>query len=116
MLSVCLGLLRKPWLAEFCENCCRKFIVCRFCASEPAAGADCFVSLAASEISDVNDPSVFLPALVKSFVVDASEDGVAVASANLLNASAALACSADCIVPTLFAAKLSAGRAAEAAA
>src|SRR6266568_2688560 len=89
MLSVCLGLLRKAWLAAFCENCWRKFVVCRFCASEAAAGAECFASLAANEISDGNDPSVFLPALIKSFALGASGDVVVVASANLFNASPA---------------------------
>src|SRR5438270_13270782 len=115
MLSVCLGLLRKAWSEAFFEDCWRKLVVCRFCASEAAAGADWFASLAANEISDGSDPSVFLPALIKSFVVGAI-GGVTVASANLLTVSVALVGSADCIAPVLLSAKLSAGRAAALAA
>src|SRR5438309_6453601 len=101
MLSVCLGLLREAWSEAFFDNCWRKFVVCRFCASEAAVGADWLLSLAANEISDGSDPSVFLPALIKSFVAGASGGGVTVASASLLSVSAALGLSADCIAPVL---------------
>src|SRR6267378_5771125 len=115
MLSVCLGLLRKAWSEAFFENCWRKFVVCRFCASDAAAGADWLVTLAANEISDGSDPAVFLPALI-SFVTGASDGGVTVASASLLRVSAALARSADCTAAVLLSAKPSPDRAAAAAA
>src|SRR5438270_13248450 len=97
MLSGCLGLLRMVWSEAFFENCWRKFVVCRVCASEAAVGADWLLSLSANEISDGSDPSVFLPALIKSFVAGESGGGVTVASASLLSVSAALDLSEDCI-------------------
>src|SRR6267378_2102810 len=116
MLSVCLGLLRKAWSEAFFENCWRKLVVCRFCASDAAAGADRLLSLAANEILDGSDPSVFLSVLTKSFVAGAGGGGVTAASASLLSVSAALGWSADCPALVLLSATPSPDRVAAAAA
>src|SRR5207237_10887372 len=94
MLSVCLGLLRKAWSEAFFENCWRKLVVCRFCASDAAAGADWLVSLAANDLPATNGWSALAPAAIRSSVTGPVGEGAVVVPADFVSASASLASSA----------------------